>query len=110
MQLNEYGDQALRTARLYNDMNTNLLLAAIALNEEAGEFSGEVKHHVFHDHPLDIAHLIEELGDILWYLNYAARSVGSNLEEVASLNLHKLAQRYPDGFSTDASLARRDKQ
>ena len=48
----------------------------------------------------------DETGDILWYITAAARSVGTDISEVADINIAKLAARYPEGFSTENSQGR----
>ena len=49
-----------------------------------------------------------ELGDILYYLSIMAHELGYTLQDIAEMNIAKLAKRYPDGFSREASQARVD--
>jgi NTP pyrophosphatase (non-canonical NTP hydrolase) len=39
----------------------------------------------------------KEIGDLLWYVALAARSIGVPLSTIAEANLDKLARRYPTG-------------
>jgi NTP pyrophosphatase (non-canonical NTP hydrolase) len=104
----DYQRAAARTvnARLSDD--ERLIDAAAGLAEEAGEVVGLVRKHVYMRHSLDRARLIRELGDALWCLATVASSVGVTLAEVATTNVDKLRQRYPDGYSDDATLAGRE--
>lgn len=106
MEMAEYDRAAQRTVSEDLGERDGLLLGAVGLAGEAGEVADLVKKHVFHGHDLDRAHALEELGDILWYVSFTARTLGSSLEAVASANVAKLASRYPDGFSRKASRER----
>lgn len=94
------------------DMTTTTRLAnfALGLCGEAGEAGEAVKKHLFHGHDLDVPKLRKELGDVLWYVATLATTAGLSLEDVADANIAKLSARYPDGFSTEASIARVDAQ
>jgi NTP pyrophosphatase (non-canonical NTP hydrolase) len=106
MDLNTYQERALRTA---GENRGKLGYAAAKMTEEAIEFSGPVNKHVYHGHPLDRTAALKELGDLLWYVAHAAEALKASLEDVAVLNLDKLAKRYPSGkFTTEDSVARRD--
>ena len=59
---------------------------------EAGE-ALEVVKKGWRDGSFDLEHFIKELGDQLWYINAAAERVGFTLEEIAEVNLNKLADR-----------------
>lgn len=85
-------------------------LAAYALGiaGEAGEVADLVKKHIGHGHPLDVEKLKRELGDVLWYVAGLAELHGLWLSEVATANIEKLETRYPNGFNTADSIARKD--
>lgn len=83
-----------------------LLVAALGLAGESGEFADGIKKIVRHGHFLSREKLIEELGDVLWYVAEAASAVGVNLSDVAAQNIAKLQKRYPSGFSEEASRNR----
>ncbi|MDZ4719298.1 MAG: nucleoside triphosphate pyrophosphohydrolase family protein [Roseiflexaceae bacterium] len=107
MNLDEYQRLALRTAR---DLpaEERLLNAALGLSGEAGEFADSVKKLRFHGHTLDQEELLKELGDLLWYTALAANALGVPLSDVAKRNIAKLSNRYPNGFSEQASRDRID--
>lgn len=88
-----------------------LSLAGMGLAGEAGEVCDLLKKVVHHGRPLDDAmraKLIEECGDVLWYLAFAADTLGVSLTDMAEANVAKLARRYPNGFNSADSIARRD--
>jgi NTP pyrophosphatase (non-canonical NTP hydrolase) len=87
---------------------TSLMVNALGLCGEAGEFAELIKKHVGHGHTLDGEVARKELGDILWYLSEAAMAIGFPLEQIAAENIAKLKLRYPDGFSSTRSINRDD--
>lgn len=74
------------------------LLCGLGLAGEGGEVADILKKHVFHGKALDTAHLFEEVGDVLWYLDRLCWLMGWTLEEVMQANVAKLRKRYPGGF------------
>ena len=55
------------------------------------------------------AHIVEEVGDLLWYVALAAEHLGVSLNQIAKKNIEKLQLRFPEKFSGEAALARADK-
>lgn len=108
--LDRYQSLAARTRNPALDPREQLLDAAAGLAEEAGEVLGSVRKHLFQERPLDRDAISRELGDVLWCLSTVAGSLGLSLGDVAHTNLDKLRQRYPEGFTTDDALARRDER
>lgn len=80
----------------------------LGLAGETGEFIDLVKKEKFHGHPPDDDKKMKELGDILHYLTGLCTMYGYSLEEVATLNILKLKERYPNGFSHEASRNRKE--
>jgi NTP pyrophosphatase (non-canonical NTP hydrolase) len=106
--LNEYQDLANRSAGAGGKGDQRLVVSALGLAGEAGEFANLVKKMTAHGHPFDPDSLKDELGDVLWYLAEAATAVGLNFEDIASHNIDKLIKRYPEGFSEESSINRPD--
>lgn len=77
---------------------------------EAGETVDVIKKHTVYGQPLDEAHLIEELGDILFGVQSAANKLGITMADLITENMAKLSRRYPDKYSDAAAKARADKQ
>jgi NTP pyrophosphatase (non-canonical NTP hydrolase) len=97
--LDAYQMAASRTVNPALDDAHRFLDAAAGLAEEAGEVLSHARKHVLQGRPLDRDAVIEELGDALWCLAIAAKTVGVTLSGVAAKNEAKLRSRHPDGFS-----------
>lgn len=108
MELDAYQAEALRTASPYPVDDLTRAIRALGLVGEAGEVADLVKKEVGHGHPEDVAKVRDELGDVLWYVACLADAYGLALGDIAGRNIAKLRARYPDGFTTAASLARGD--
>ncbi len=103
MTLNEYQELAMRT---HVPDPVRLAAYGLGLAGESGEVCDLIKKHIGHGHDLDLGKVREELGDVLWYLAGLAEVLGLNLSDIAQTNIAKLARRYPDGFSHEASRNR----
>jgi NTP pyrophosphatase (non-canonical NTP hydrolase) len=101
-----YQEQAQRTARTEMIFRDRLAVAALGLVGEAAEVSEAVKKHLGHGHDLDTLAMLEELGDVLWYIAEMTTILGAELGVVAGMNVAKLRARYPGGFSEEASRER----
>lgn len=105
---NEYQKLAMRTLNPKLDKKDILLNAVMGLCGEAGEAIDLVKKNLYQNHPFDTNAFIKELGDIAWYLAEAATAVDVSLDEVFAKNIEKLKQRFPQGFTAEDSLNRKD--
>jgi NTP pyrophosphatase (non-canonical NTP hydrolase) len=90
------------------DADVLIVWNAIGLAGEAGEVADLVKKGIFHQHGLDVVKLEQELGDVLWYVAAICSKLGLDLGDVMAKNIEKLKQRYPDGYTSDASQHRVD--
>lgn len=104
--LKRYQHLANRSAGAGGDGERRLMVAALGLAGESGEFANLVKKMTAHGHPLDPEALKDELGDVLWYLAEAATASGLDLNDIANHNVGKLLKRYPEGFSQEDSINR----
>ena len=104
--LDRYQALAKRSAGAGGDGERRLMVAALGLAGEAGEFANLVKKMTAHGHTYDPDALKDELGDVLWYLAEAATASGLNLSVIAQENVDKLIKRYPEGFSQENSVNR----
>lgn len=97
----QYQDAALRTCGVPAMLNV-----VLGLNGEAGEVADLYKKAMFQGHNINTEKVIDELGDILWYIAIGASCLGTSLEAVAARNVAKLRARYPEGFNADRSVCR----
>lgn len=94
-------------ARISTTENIRLLHAAIGLATEAGEIQDQLKKVIFYGKPLDKTNLIEEAGDLAWYMAILLDALGTSFDEIQEKNIAKLKARYGDKFS-EASAMNRD--
>jgi NTP pyrophosphatase (non-canonical NTP hydrolase) len=92
--------------RLQGTDIVRILHAAIGLTTESGEALDAIKKHVYYGKPLDKVNLIEEAGDIMWYLGILCNVLGVTFEEVQQKNIDKLRARYGEKFSEEAAIQR----
>lgn len=97
MNFEEYQTEASQTA-LYPRRMSNLEYPTLGLAGEAGEVANIVKK-IQRDHGGVIndevrGKLLDELGDVLWYISACADELGLTLTQIAEFNVHKLAKRH----------------
>lgn len=84
--------------------------AAIGAAGEAGELADAIKKYWVYGKELDRANVIEELGDMRFYMQALQNLLGITDQEVILQNARKLEKRYPQGYTDDAANARADKE
>ena len=104
----DYQRFAERTMNSDLTFDEKMSMLGMGLSGEAGEVTDYLKKVVYHKHPFSGETLSKELGDVLWYITNLANENGLTLVEIMQENIDKLIERYPDGFSTEDSLTRRD--
>lgn len=75
---------------------------------ELGEVADILKKHLYQGHELDRDHLIEEMGDLLYYITLLACLIDYNMADTMFNNMDKLLKRYPSGFSAERSIHREE--
>lgn len=105
MQANDYQKEALRTASSIKEEDL-ILNGALGLSGESGEVADIIKKYMFQGHELDKEKLIDELGDVCWYIAILAKGLNVELDEVLLHNVEKLRRRYPKGFNAQKSINR----
>jgi len=97
---NEYQRRAAETAK-YPNVGSNPIYPTLGLAGEAGEVCEKVKKVIRdQDGQFDEAAILaiqKELGDVLWYVARVAAELGLDMEQVAAVNLDKLASRKERG-------------
>lgn len=82
--------------------------AVAGMSKHAGHVADVVKKIVFHGRQDLRTKLVDELGDVFWYIALLIDTADISLEEVLTYNVQKLQKRYPEGFSTAHSIQRAD--
>lgn len=70
-----------------------LTYSILALCGESGELANKLKKSLRSNTPPNPEVLVDELGDVLWYVAAVAKDLGFELETVARFNLKKLTER-----------------
>lgn len=97
------------TAQLTPEM-AHLWHMATGVSGEAGELLDAVKKSAIYGKTLDVENLIEELGDLEFYMEGVRQFLGVTREEVLEANVSKLSKRYPNlEYSNEAAQKRADK-
>jgi NTP pyrophosphatase (non-canonical NTP hydrolase) len=86
-----------------------LMHCAAGISGEAGELLDAIKKTWVYGKPLDRVNLIEEMGDIEWYMEALRSLLGVGRDEVIAANVLKLQKRYPVKYTDELALARLDK-
>ena len=85
------------------------LHCALGVAGESGELADAVKKSIFYNRPIDRENVLEEAGDILFYLPGRLSTTGFTLGQAIAANKEKLGRRYPAGYSHAAAALRADK-
>lgn len=87
----------------------NLMHMALGICGEAGEIADALKKAAIYNKPLDRDNVVEELGDLLFYMQGVMNELDISWDEVVKFNVTKLSARYPAGYSDKAAQERADK-
>lgn len=83
----------------------------LGITGEAGEVADCIKREIIYGKPLDRANLVEELGDLKFYIQATQLVYGISEQEVLQANADKLSERYAGLAYSDAqAIARADKK
>lgn len=82
----------------------------IGICGEAGELMDAIKRRTIYRKNLDLANVIEELGDLEFYMEGLRNALGITREETLAANIAKLMVRYEKlTYSNEAANGRADK-
>jgi len=89
---------------------THNLHMAVGISGESGELLDAIKKYAIYQKLMDRENVIEELGDLEFYMEGLRQGCGITREETLAHNMIKLSQRY-EGFkySNEAAQQRADK-
>lgn len=108
MDFKEYQDKAGRTRNVRIGSHAEAINYSLGMVCEAGEVGDLLKKWAFHHHEFDRDEVIKEIGDTMWYMANLCTVFDISMEEVANKNIAKLKKRYPQGFTTDDSINRKE--
>jgi NTP pyrophosphatase (non-canonical NTP hydrolase) len=91
--------------RLPESVPADLVHAALGIYTEAVEVF-EALLRAMAGGTLDRTNLLEEVGDMEWYLAMAYRTLGAHPDAVRQINIDKLRRRFPEKFTEDAAIDR----
>lgn len=105
-----YGGFVRNLVKEMGSYQNNLMHAAVGISGEAGELLDAVKKHWAYGKPIDRVNVIEELGDLEFYMAAMRMLVGTSRTEVLNANVVKLSKRYNSGsYSDEQAQQRADK-
>lgn len=93
--LNGYQSQAATTA-IYPAAKA-LEYLSLGLASEAGEVCGKLAKWYRKDNSFPHEEILDEIGDVLWFISELSRHLGADLSAVANNNINKLASRKSRG-------------
>lgn len=104
----EYIQKALRTEGTYRfeatgDITPRIEHGVIGAVTEVGELMDAVKKSKIYGRDFDRVNMVEEIGDVMWYLAILADDLGVSFEEIWEKNINKLRQRYPEKYTNEQS-------
>ena len=98
--------RSLRDDLPYEAICSNMCMG---LAGEIGEVIDIMKKHIYQGKELDITDVIEEVGDVLWYIANFCNVNNITMDECMESNIKKLRKRFPNGFTTKDANERKDK-
>jgi NTP pyrophosphatase (non-canonical NTP hydrolase) len=91
----EYQAAAMQTAS--PDLDIYYALAKLVI--EAGEALQLHCKEEYHGKIYTRETMIDELGDVLWYLQFAAHELGTTMDAIAAANVAKLRARHGEAYN-----------
>lgn len=104
---NEYQRLSRRTQNETLSIEDKRRHALFGLCSEVGEIHS-IYQHEYQGKSAEKEKLVDESGDLMWFLSELLDTYGVDLEEVLVYNIEKLRRRYPDGFDPVLSERRHE--
>lgn len=90
-------------------VDPSLAHALIGIANEGGELLGLLKKMMFKERHYTDAEIMDELGDVAYYMTRALAALGSSWSELFDANHEKLTKRYNGSYSATKAAAQADK-
>lgn len=84
----------------HNMMVARLIHATLGMMSEVGEIADALKKHIIYKRVLDDINMLEEGGDVSWYVSLYLSAIKKTFEEMFAANIAKLSLRFPDNKFT----------
>lgn len=113
----DYRKEVMKNAgHTVNDpIEQKLALCGLGIAGEAGEVADRIKKMLFHGIGFGVKldfdttkKLMNEMGDVYWYLELLCNTLGITREEVMQANIDKLNKRHPNGWTPESQRAKAD--
>lgn len=103
-------DEFVRTLLKKESHRDMLFHVALGVCGEAGELADAIKKHLVYNKPLDRDNIVEELGDLRFFIQGVMNLLNVSETEILQTNGYKLSKRYAGlHYSDGAAQARVDK-
>lgn len=83
-----------------------ILHALMGITTECGELMDQLKKHLIYGKPLDFTNIMEEDGDLRWYLALLEFAANYTADFAQERNIEKLRSRFPNKFTEFDALNR----
>lgn len=93
---------------LKKDKGEMLTNSVLGLAGETGEVVDAVKKVMYQGHKFDREKILNEAGDVLWYIAELCFALDCPMEDLAKRNIAKLRKRYGEHFEAEKSYNRKD--
>jgi NTP pyrophosphatase (non-canonical NTP hydrolase) len=92
-------------------LTCNLWHMATGISGEAGELLDAIKKAAIYNKSLDMENVIEELGDLEFYMEGLRKTLNISRNQCLEANMEKLYKRYPGyKYSDESAQKRKDKE
>lgn len=102
-------ETVVRRTNNYSQSVESLLVLGLALSGEVGEFANKLKkahcQQVLQDDATKTV-LLDELGDVQWYLTALIHHLGADLPLVMEQNAAKVSQRHATGQQYNSKVSK----
>lgn len=83
------------------DVTPRIEHAVFGIVTEAGELMDSLKKAKIYGQKLDKVNLVEEAGDVMWYLAILSDALNVSFEDIWDKNIRKLKARFPEKYDHD---------
>lgn len=105
MKIELYQKKSSRTMKIDD---STVQHCCLGISGEAGEVIDLIKKSIYYNKTLDRAKVTEELGDLMFYIVNLASALDIRMDTVLRMNVDKLYERFPNGFSKKEAIERKD--